>query len=60
MIRVQPDKDQVTQYREEFRLIAAGLRNGTNWEEYKRQNDILEGPEVNKAIAGWFKRLFSR
>jgi hypothetical protein len=60
LVRVKPDKDEIAEYREEFRLIAAALRNGMGWEEYKRQNGILEGHEVNEAIAGWFKRLFSR
>jgi hypothetical protein len=60
LVRVKPDKDEIAEYREEFRLIAAALRNGMGWEEYKRQNGILEGREVNEAIAGWFKRLFSR
>jgi hypothetical protein len=59
LVRVKPDKDEIAEYREEFRLIAAALRNGMGWEEYKRQNGILEGDEVNEAIAGWFKRLFS-
>jgi hypothetical protein len=31
LIRVKPDKSQVIQYKEEFRMIAAALRNGTNW-----------------------------
>src|SRR6266849_7651682 len=59
-IRVKPGKYQVAEYKEEFRLIDSALRNGSSWEEYKKQNRILEGSEVNRAIVGWFKRRFSR
>jgi hypothetical protein len=59
-IPVKPDKDQVTGYKEEFRLIAGALRNGTSWEEYKKQNRIFEGSELKEAIVRWFKRRFSR
>ena len=58
--RVKPDKSQVGQYKDEFHNIAEALRSGTSWEEYKRQNRIFEGSELNSAIAGWFKGLFSR
>ena len=38
--RVKPDKDQVADYKEQFRALAKTIRSGTSWEEYKRQNKI--------------------
>jgi len=56
--RVKPNKSQVTQYKDEFHNIAEALRMGTSWEEYQRENGILEGSEINRATARWFKGLF--
>ena len=59
-IRVKPDKWQVANAKEEFRLIASAIRAGTSWDEYKRQNNIYEGGELLPAVVTWIKGRFSR
>ena len=58
--RVKPDKGQVAVYKEQFHALAFAIRNGTSWEEYKRQNNIYEGGELSRAVFAWAKRLFRR
>ena len=42
LMRVKPDADQVGEHKEELRRIAAALRSGITWDEYKRTNSIYE------------------
>ncbi len=59
-LRVKPDKDQVADYKEQFRALATVIRSGTSWEEYKRQNNIYEGGELSRAAIAWIKGLLHR
>jgi hypothetical protein len=58
--RVKPDKNQVAGHKEDFRMIAAAIRSGTTWDEYKRQNNIYEGREFFRAVTSSIKNRFSR
>jgi hypothetical protein len=58
--RVKPDKDQVAGHKEDFLMIAAAIRSGTTWSEFKRQNNIYEGGELFRAVASSIKKRLSR
>jgi hypothetical protein len=57
MIRVEPDEIQVRGYKSEFRQIAAAIRCGTTWDEYKRANRIFETGDLSTALKRVAKRL---
>jgi hypothetical protein len=59
-LKVKPDKIQVADYKEQFRALAAAIRDGTSWEGYKRQNNIYERGELSRAVIAWAKGLFRR
>ena len=57
LFRVKPDKDQVTGYKDEFQQLAAAIRAGTTWDEYKRANCILETADLSAALKKALKRV---
>jgi hypothetical protein len=57
LFRVKPDKDQVTGYKDEFQQLAAAIRAGTTWEEYKRANRIFETGDLSAALKRALKRV---
>ncbi len=58
--RVKPNKDQVAGHREDFLMIAAAIRTGMTWDEFKRQNNIYEGGKPLRAMASSIKKRVSR
>jgi hypothetical protein len=58
--RVKPDKGQVAGHKEDFLMIAAAIRSGTTWNEFKRQNNIYEGGELFRTVALSIKKRVSR
>jgi hypothetical protein len=58
--RVKPDKIQVAVHKEDFLMIAAAIRGGMTWDEFKRQNNIFEGGKPLSAVASSIKKRLSR
>ncbi|MGA8366321.1 MAG: hypothetical protein ACLQMT_00270 [Candidatus Acidiferrales bacterium] len=57
LIRVKPDKAQVSSHKAEFRQLADAIRSHTTWDEYKRANRIYEARDLSNALKRFVERV---